>query len=160
MSGALTLKLEPIDALRADGLEDLLTAHFDEVEDLPAPMAPDWPRYYALERAGVLKVLALRQAEKLIGYSVWFVAPTLHHRSTTWAVCDILYVDPRARGRAGLALIRGAVPVLEGLGARVITYAVKPRKADLDDKQARDRVGHLLHRLGYSLAEESWALVL
>lgn len=159
MSDALTLKVESLDALRAEGVEDLVATQWEEVEDHHerCPLAIDWPAYYAMERAGIFKALALRRGSRLIGYSSWFIKPLLHHRLTTWAVCDILYVDPTSRGRAGVTLIRGAEPVLRDLGAQVILYTVKPSKGDLDDTRPRDRVGALLRRLGYSLAEESWA---
>lgn len=154
----LTLAPETIDQLRASGFDDLLVAHYEEVEDPHSPMAVNWPAYYGLERQGVLQVFALRRDGRLIGYSSWFVQPPLHHRGTLWAVCDAVYVDPdERRGWAGVKLIRGAEQMLREQGAKVVSYNVKP---DLDGKRGRDSVGHLLRRLGYRLAEECWAIYL
>lgn len=157
---SLTLEPASIDQARAEGFEDLLVAHWEEVETDPSPMAPNWPGYYALERSGILKMLLLRRGGRLIGYSVWFVQPPLHHRATPWAICDLLYVEPDERkGWTGAFLIRQSERLLRGLGARVIVCNVKPRsrRENLDYQRGRDSVGHLLRRLGYALYEEVWA---
>lgn len=165
-----TLKLTPrfewvcIDKARELGFDDLLILNWDEVETDQAaiPFAPNWPAYYALERAGVLRFGALILGRKLIGYSIWFVQPNLHHMNTSWAVNDLLYVEPEHRGPAGLLLIRRAEADLRGQGVKVIAYQVKPRKVrgELDYQRGRDSVGVLLSKLGYTLAEEAWQKIL
>lgn len=156
---SLTLEPASIDQARAEGFEDLLVAHWEEAETDPSPMAPNWTGYYGLERAGVLKMLLLRRGGQLIGYSVWFVQKPLHHALTTWAVCDLIYVEPEERkGWTGAFLVRQSERLLRGFGVQVINYNVKPRSSpdNLDYKRGRDSVGHLLRRLGYALYEEVW----
>lgn len=158
----LTLSWGTIAEARADGFDDMLHLHWEEVENHheDAPLAINWTAYRNLERAGVLRLLLLRRTGQLVGYSVWFVQPTLHHALSTWAVCDVLYVDPDTRrGRAGVQLIVEGERMLRELGVKAITYTVKParQRGDLGYKRGRDSVGVLLSKLGYALDEETWA---
>jgi hypothetical protein len=150
----LTLRPRTIDQLRADGVEDHLALHWEEIEP-EHPLAINWPGYYSLERSGVLKPLGLYEKGRLIGYSVWFVQPPLHHSNMLWAVSDLLYVEPEHRARHGVFLMRESIRILKGFGVGVIWCQVKPR-ADLRHRQSRARVGRLLERLGFSLGEEGW----
>lgn len=159
----MTLSIEwgTLAEARADGFEDLLHLHWEEVESHheQAPLAINWPAYRDLERAGVLRLLLCRSKGLLVGYSAWFVQPTLHHALSRWAVNDVLYVSPEHRkGRTGVRLIQEGERRLRELGVKAITYTVKPsrNRGDLGYKRGRDSVGKLLSRLGYALDEETW----
>lgn len=156
----LTLDLVALDTARATGLDDLLALDFDELEGHQdvSPLDVNWPAYYGLERAGVLKILALRRAGALIGYNIFFLQPPLHSRRTLWAVNDVLYLTPEERrGWTGVFLVRRSEQMLREMGARVIMYASKP---DLSSKRHRDSVGRLFARLGYGVFDHTWTKAL
>lgn len=153
----LTVDAATLDALRADGFDDLLVENFAEtgMHDDVSPLAVNWPAYYGLERSGVLRSFALRRGGRLIGYTLFFLQPTLHSRRTVWAVNDLIWVRPdERRGRAGVTLIRRSEQLLREAGARVILYASKP---DLSNKHGYDSVGRLFAKLGYGPFDHSWS---
>jgi hypothetical protein len=156
----LTLGLETLDQLRADGFDDLLADNFAEVETHQdvSPLDVNWPAYYGLARSGILKCFALRRGGALVGYNLFFLQPTLHSRRTVWAVNDLVYLIPEERrGWAGVRLIRGTEQLLREAGAKVILYGSKP---DLSSKRHRDSVGKLFARLGYGVFDHNWSKAL
>lgn len=78
----------------------LVTANHAESGALPSTdFGPKKDTYEALEKAGILKVFTARDAAVLVGYAVFIVSPThLHYPNTSWAIQDVLYVDPKSRG--------------------------------------------------------------
>lgn len=143
------------------GLDDLLALNWEEVEHHKdvSPFDPNWPAYRDLERRGQLQIAIMTLAGKLIGYNVFFVTPPLHHKSTVWAVNDMVYLLPEhRRGAAGIKLIAQAEKGLKAMGVRVILYGSKP---DLSDGDGRDSVaGRLLCQLGYEPFDRSWSKAL
>ncbi|MES2531935.1 MAG: GNAT family N-acetyltransferase [Pseudomonadota bacterium] len=136
----------------------LLESHWHEVahyDDLP--LDPDRDRYATIDANGGLRVFTARLAVpapdrgRLIGYLALFVVPSLHYRSSIFALQDVLYVDPLHRGsRAGIGLIRHAHNKLRAEGVTVIFQHVKARR-DLN-------IGPVLQRLlGYELVDEVYA---
>lgn len=153
---------ETLDAALADGLADLVALHWEEAAtDKDAfPMAPDWPGYRATERAGALKILTFRRGAALLGYNIFFVQPTLHHRNSLWAINDLIYLDPdHRRGLAGARLIREAEARLRLLGVKKIAYASKPH-VHLGHGKVGATLGDLLVKLGYKHAESIFDKVL
>jgi L-amino acid N-acyltransferase YncA len=149
---------ETLAAARAAGIEDLIALNWEEVEDHKAasPLAIDWNAYQQLERQGVLRVGLMRAAGLLVGYNVFFVKPTLHHRQTVWAVNDLVYLDPEARrGMAGVLLISEAERLLRAEGVRAVFYCSK-LGPDLGEKRGRGSVAALLSGLGYNAYETTW----
>lgn len=147
---------------RAAGLDDMLALHWEEIEDHKdvSPFDPNWPAYVNLERLGQLKVGALRRGGEMIGYNIFFLYPPLHHRSTVWAISDVLYLDPEhRRGWAGVKLIKEAEAGLKAMGARVILYGVKEDR-NLSRSRSHDSVGQLLSKLGYASFDRSWSKAL
>ena len=79
----------------------LVAKNHAESGALPAEdFAPKKATYEALEKANILKVFTARdEAAVLLGYAVFIVSPShLHYPSTSWAIQDVLYVSPEARG--------------------------------------------------------------
>lgn len=147
---------------RAAGFEDLLFLNWEELEHHKdvSPLDVNWPAYLAYEKAGHYKLGLLRLDGELIGYSGFFVQPPLHHRSTLWAVNDMVYLAPEhRRGLTGAYLIREAERLLKAMGARVIMYGAKPDH-NLDSKRDRDSVSLLLQKLGYGAFEHTWSKAL
>lgn len=157
-----TFAWETLDQVLAVGFEDLLALHWEEValNKDAVPLAVDWTQYRALERAGVLKILAMRQGGELVGYDIFFVQPTLHYATSTWALNDILYLAPEHRkGLAGARLIREAEQRLRELGVQKVLYHSKLH-LNLGRHSEGDTVGRLLRRLGYAHVENVWAKML
>lgn len=155
----LTLAWGSIDEGLVDGLEDLFALHWEEIEieHAKVPLAVDWSGYRSLERGGSLRAAYLRLAGRLIGYNVFFVQPVLHHKLTTWAVNDVIYIDPAHRkGYAGAKLIRWCEKELAAQGVKVIFYSVKIT-GRLGSKHHRGSVGDLLVKLGYAPVEAAFA---
>lgn len=63
------------------------------------PLAPDYARYVALDRTGVLFVTTIRADGTLIGYMITSITIGLHHICNRIAVMDIAYVRAKERGR-------------------------------------------------------------
>jgi GNAT superfamily N-acetyltransferase len=146
---------ESVSGFLRDGMEDLLTAHWDTI-----PLAVDWEQYRWLERHGILRAISMRQAGQLIGYNVFFVRPTLHYSTSLWAVNDVIYLDPDHRkGMAGVRLIRAAEPMLRGIGVQQVLYHTKMH-VHLGHGKARGTLGRLLTAMGYNLAEEVYSKIL
>jgi hypothetical protein len=95
----ITLAREAVSEVWEEALP-LVTANHNETGALPnADFAPQKATYEALEKAGILKVFTARDAAVLVGYAVFIVSPHhLHYPSTSWAIQDVLYVDPKSRG--------------------------------------------------------------
>lgn len=63
---------------------------------------PDFEMYRRLDQAGVLLCLTLRDTNtrKLVGYVVYVVSPSTHHRTITVGRGDVMYVETEFRGKA------------------------------------------------------------
>lgn len=136
------------------GLDDLLALNWEEIEDHKdvSPIDINWRGYADLERQGILKLGALTLDGKLIGYNIFFVNCPLHHKSTLWAISDLVYLDPAHRkGRTGVFLFTEAERKLADFNVKIILYGVK-----LSIKPGRGSVGALLQKLGYRSFDQSW----
>ena len=156
----MTLAFEwtSVEKARSLGLDDLLALNWEEIEDHQdvSPLDINWRGYADLERQGILKLGALTQDGKLIGYNIFFVNCPLHHKSTLWAISDLVYLDPaHRRGRAGIFLITEAERRLRDFNVKVILYSAK-----LSDKPGRGSVGPLLAKLGYGCFDQAWSKAL
>lgn len=148
--------------LLADGLEDLLINHWQEVEQHQdvMPLSVDWPKYLMLERAGIYVSLVARRSSHLIGYAAYFVQPPLHHSHATWAVNDVLYVDPAHRkSQVGPSLIAFAESEMKKLGVKLITQEDRKVQNSTGAKTSAT-LGDLLLRKGYTLAGKVYAKLL
>lgn len=155
--------LENIQTAMADGLEDLLVEHWQEVEQHQdvMPLAVNWPLYLMLERTGIYKAVSARRGRKLIGYAAYFVQPPLHHSQSTWAVNDVLYVDPAyRRGLTGVRLLEAAEGFMRELGAKLITQEDRKIPANSTEAKPSATLGDLLSRRGYFLAGRVYAKLL
>lgn len=153
----LTFEWASIDKARDLGLDDMLALNWEEVEDHKdvSPLDINWRAYRDLERQGILKLGILLKDGLLIGYNIFFVNCPLHHRSTLWAISDLIYLDRSAKHPAGLLLITEAERRLRELGVKVILYGVK-----LSPQRGRGSVGQLLAKLGYGSFDQSWSKTL
>lgn len=152
---------EPLDDLLADGLEDMLFQHWQEVglDHDAVPLAPDWPYYRAIEKQGIFRMIAMREFGQLVGYNAFFVNRHLHYRHTLHAVNDYFWLAPERRhGWAGVRLLRDSERLLAAAGVVKVMYHVKPHV--LLGARRSGTAGDLLVRLGYRHVEDVYSKLL
>lgn len=86
---------------------------------------PDMELYRRLDQAGVLLCLTLRAFEdrRLVGYVVYIVSPSTHHRTITVGRGDVMYIEPRYRKHAKEMLMT-AERFLRARGCKRLGWAV------------------------------------
>lgn len=121
-----------LEAFLADpALEGLLAAHYDELGQLKhlqklQPMFDAWREAHAAGRLVLLGVYA----PHLIGYSVGFLSPLMHHAGTPVMQSDLLYLDWRYRERSiGRDLLKATREVAKARGAGVVLWSAQPGTA-------------------------------
>lgn len=147
LHAVLTVTIPQIDlaTFRRDA-DPLLADHWREVakhRDLMV-LAPDWPRYEALESAGALVICGAYVGDRMVGYAMSFASTHLHYAGLVSCSNDVLYVDQAHRkGRLGLQLIYETERLARERGARLITWHAKEGTA----------LARLLPRIGYGVHE-------
>lgn len=89
-------------------IKALIATHYAEVSEHKTrgiPLDPNFDLYLAKDAAGEILLIALRDAGKLVGYLVSFVAPGLHYQSCLTCISDIFFVYPDQRGMQGGVLL-------------------------------------------------------
>jgi L-amino acid N-acyltransferase YncA len=81
-------------------LELLFPHHWQELalDKDKVPLDVDWARYDALEKAGVLLFITLRQHGRIVGYYVGILMPHIHYRTCVQLSMDIYWTHPSVRG--------------------------------------------------------------
>lgn len=131
----------------------LLEMHFAEVgsDRESMPLKVDWPRYYAMEEAGVLVVCTARSDGKLVGYSAFFLYEHPHHEGKLVAHNDVLFLHPDyRRGLAGRLLMQFSEFHLKQRGVHKVMWHVT---------YAND-FSRVLYRMGYRDEEKIVSKVL
>ena len=112
-------------------MKPLLKLHWEEVAAYKDKVAfdPDYSRYLAMEKLGVVKTFILRDNGKMVGYWVFFVTPHPHYKADRFAVNDIVWVDPDYR-RVDLTprCFDAIEQALKADGVSVLTYHMKTYK--------------------------------
>jgi GNAT superfamily N-acetyltransferase len=104
----MTAQVEPWEQALPE-LRPLFEDHWRELalNQEKVPLAVNYGIYAALDRAGQLLVVTLRDAGRVVGYFMGIVAPGLHYSTCLECKMDIFRVLPEARGRhAGTRLFR------------------------------------------------------
>lgn len=109
--------------------------------------------YQAMEAAGRLDILVVRDHAEMVGYAILMAQPYSRDRNATMGTIDILYARPDYRGKgltAGLGwqITKAAVQRLKDQG---ITLAMFREKPGYD--------GHL-KRLGFEIVGVTYGMVL
>lgn len=136
---------ETVDNVIGD-IQPLLRKHWREIAHYPdIELDPDYPRYLAMEAAGVLRIYTARSSGRLVGYGIFSICPALHYKQSVQAVCDILFIDPEHRRGLGIAgaLLSHCDSQLAAEGVQVVFQRTK----------ARHSFGNLLEALGYELVD-------
>lgn len=87
-----------------DAILPLVVDHWDETSFLEETLVlqPYYSKYLQLQANDELKIYTLRDAGNLIGYAIFIIDSPLHFEGNTIAKNDLLYIDPKYRGK-GLA---------------------------------------------------------
>ena len=117
----------------ADIIEDikpLLETHWQEVANYKdkVPLKPNFSKYQALEKNKALVIMACRDKEKLIGYSIFFLSRHLHYTTCLVASNDVLFLTKAFRkGRVGIKLIQESERLLKNMGVNRVIWHIKPK---------------------------------
>lgn len=84
---------------------------------------PDLGVYQALEAAGRLIILTLRDNDRLVGYTMAFTYPSPHHRHIMCGNGDSIYLYPRYQSYAAVLVAMLERELLER-GARIFGWPV------------------------------------
>ena len=106
----------------------LLKEHYDEIarNKDAIELKPDWERYKSLENLGFLHCIAVRDEDKLIGYSVTMIAPSLHYKDHLFAVNDVLFISKEYRkARVGFRLFKFMKECFEKKKVSIVHFHVK-----------------------------------
>lgn len=115
----------------SDIMEDLFERHahnyFNEVEESPTALNPDFDKYRLMSSHGNIAAYTCRdEQENLLGFLVVIADNMLHDKDTVAAQNDLFYVAPEVRGQ-GVAteLLRFAAKNLKSLGAGLLSITIK-----------------------------------
>lgn len=104
------------------------------------PVDPDVERYRKLDAAGALQCLTARLDGLLVGYAVFMVAYSIHHRTLLCAHGDAVYMLPQlGRYDAVVALIDEAEARLSEMGVKRLAWWCEPQS----------KLARILASLGY-----------
>ena len=129
------------DALIAE-LGPLIEQHYEELtlHKETIKLDPDWDRYKKLAENNQAVFIGVRDNFKLVGYSLFFIAPHIHYKENIMANNDVLYLLPEYRkGLTGIRLIKFCEQHLQSLGVDKIIWHIK---------FAKD-FRNILYRMGY-----------
>lgn len=132
----ITAHIEDLNAEALTEIKPLLPTHYDELSEhrlAGIDLDPQYDLYLARAQAGQVLYVTLRDAGKLVGYLVSFVAPGMHYKTCLTVTADIFFVYPDKRGLEGGKLLfatwikecvrRGAALAQIGIKSRHAKYA-------------------------------------
>lgn len=126
----ITAQVEPY----MDCLPELMACYDQHWEELAlnkdkVPLAPQYDVYEARDDAGQLLLVTLREAGRLVGYFIGFIAPGLHYKTCLTLTMDIFWTHPDVRGGfAGVKLFRAVEKDARRRGVHRIFYGSKMHK--------------------------------
>lgn len=126
----LTAQVEPFRPFLLE-VQDLLSKHWEELalNKDKVPLDPQYDVYAARDDAGQVMVVTLRDAGRLVGYFVGFVAPGLHYQTCLTLTMDIFWTHPDIRGGfGGVRLFRAVEKEAKRRGVHRMFYGSKLHK--------------------------------
>lgn len=124
----MTFQLELLERFKPEWSK-LQVLHWQEIavdqEDIP--LACDWQKYADMEASGCLRILTVRDNDRLIGYYMAFILPHPHYaRSGLMGFTDIYYILPEYReGSLGLQLLIEAEKMFRAEGCKKVYSSCK-----------------------------------
>ncbi len=131
-------------------LQPLLMDHYQEVawRQDKIKLEPDEQKYQTIQDQDILKIFSIRDDQnKLIGYSVYFVIPSIHYSSTLFATNDVVFLAKEHRTTGlGREFLLFCEEELKNIGVQVISLHIK-------EKLNWSRLAANLH---YEFVESTW----
>lgn len=126
----ITAQLEPWKTFIEEA-QPLLPLHWEELalNKDKVPLDPMYDVYDARNAVGQVMVVTLRDAGRLVGYFIGFLAPGLHYKTCFTLTMDIFWTHPDIRGGfAGVKLFREVEKQAKRRGVHRIFYGSKLHK--------------------------------
>lgn len=133
-------------------LQELYPEHWKEIglDHDVILLDPDYERYRAMAKAGVIHLVTARYDDALIGYHIAMIHPHLHYKSSITAFTDIFYLAPAYRvGMVGYRMLKFMRDSVKDRGVQKIYMGTK----------LTHDIGPLLDRLGFKAIERIYSLV-
>jgi len=141
----ITYQLEPWATYFRD-CQALWPEHYDEIAVQKDRMAmrPDVATYEALEAAGRLQIVTVRDDGRMVGYLLSVIRPHLHYADVLCGFEDAYFLaKSHRRGMTGVKLIREAVRHMQGVGVRKAFFMTKVAL----------NMGPIFERLGFTATD-------
>jgi GNAT superfamily N-acetyltransferase len=123
----ITYALEPWSIYYRD-CHALWPEHWDEiaVQKDRMPMRPDVAAYQALEAAGRLQIMVVRDDGRMVGYILSVIRPHLHYADVLCGFEDAYFLTKsHRRGMIGVRLISEAVKHMQQVGCKKAFFQTK-----------------------------------
>ena len=130
-----------------DAIKPLLELHYQEIASFKedVPLDPDFEKYRQMEELGRLLIIAARAEGALVGYSIFFLIPHMHYKSTLCAMNDIVFLRHDLRhGGAGIRLFKESERIVREHGAKFLSWHIKPIN---DFSRVLERLGYAHHEI-------------
>lgn len=142
--------LETIDESLREDLEPLLYLNWQEVDN-KLLLNPDWQTYYSVQSTNLIRCYTARVDDVLVGYSIFFISPSLHHKDYRIAHNDVFYIHPECRaGKLPYKFLNYFLQQIKDEGISLITINTKVQKD----------FHKLLEYFGFEFSEYSYTRVL
>lgn len=106
---------------------------------------PDYEKYASLSRINLLHLVTVRENDKIIGYYLSILSPSLHSKNVLTCYSDMFYIiKEKRKGFVGINLFKFLEQSLKEIGVRKIYTGIKTH---ID-------IGPILSRLGYKFIEK------
>jgi hypothetical protein len=149
----ITFQTEDVNPFAQEAME-LFNRHYEEIAERTdvIKLDPDFNRYQILKDKNALEIHTIRDDGVLVGYSLWFIVPHIHYKSSIYATSDILYIAPEYRkGMTGVKFIKWSVEEVKKRNPQKIVFHVKPF---LDYSPILERMGANYFEKIYSIVME------
>jgi len=151
MGDGISFQREPVHEVWDEALP-IMREHYEEVAKYKdIPLDPNFEAYRHAEENGFFAAFTVRENEVLVGYNSFLIGPSLHYKGSVQASQDVIYLDPKFRGRMlGLRFMNWCDGVLATMGVQVVYQHVKITREELN-------YGPMLGRIGYEPMDTIWA---
>jgi hypothetical protein len=148
----ITFQQEPPEPFAQQAIE-LFKKHYEEIGERQdvIKLDPDIVRYKQMYKNGSMEIHTVRDNDKLIGYSIWFISNHIHYQKSVTASSDVVYIVPDYRkGILGYKFIKWTTEKIKERNPQRIIFHIKPF---LD-------FGKIVERIGGHYFEKTYTIVM